>query len=66
MTEHDVDISDKILLTVDEAVVLSGIGENTIRRLLRDPKCTFVLKLGNRYMVKRRKFEEYLEEIDEI
>lgn len=59
--ENVVDINKKINLSIHEANQLFGIGENTIRRLLHEKGCPFLLKIGNRHLVKRREFEKYLQ-----
>lgn len=53
-------IKDKLNLTIKEAVLYSNIGETTIRRLLREKGCPFLLKVGNKNLVKRREFETYI------
>lgn len=55
-----VEIKDKILLTVEEAAAYSHIGENKIRELFRERDCNFVLKKGAFFLIKRKKFEEYI------
>ena len=52
----------KINLTVSEAAEYSNIGINRIEQLLRNPACTFVLHVGNKKLVKRKKFEGFLEQ----
>jgi len=54
-------INNKLNLTIQEASVYSNIGETTIRKLLHESGCPFLLKIGNRQLVKRKEFEEYLE-----
>lgn len=54
-------INQKINLTIQEAVVYSNIGETTIRKLLREKACPFLLKIGNKNLVKRKEFEKYIE-----
>lgn len=54
-------INQKINLTIQEAVVYSNIGETTIRKLLREKACPFLLKIGNKNLVKRKEFERYIE-----
>lgn len=53
-------LNTKLCLTVPEAVTYSGLGRPTIEALLKDPKCNFLLKVGNRRYIKRQLFEEYL------
>lgn len=54
-------INQKINLTIQEAVAYSNIGETTIRKLLREKSCPFLLKIGNKNLVKRKEFEKYIE-----
>lgn len=55
-------IKDKLNLTIKEAVLYSNIGETTIRKLLREKGCPFLLKVGNKNLIKRREFEKYINE----
>lgn len=59
--KEKIKISEKILLTIDEAALLSNIGQNRIADLLRKPSCSFVLYVGRKKLVKRRAFEQFLE-----
>ena len=52
----------KMNLTIKEASVYSNIGINTIRDLLKEKSCPFLLKVKNKQLVKRAEFEKYLEE----
>ena len=51
----------RALLTMDEAASYTGIGVNRLREITRDENCEFVIYVGNRRMIKRKKFEEFLE-----
>ena len=62
----DVEIKDKINLTVKEAAAYSNIGENKIRELLKEPNCDFLLNVGTHILIKREKFENYLNKINVI
>ena len=53
-------IEKKLNLTIREAAEYSNIGINKISEMLRNPMCEFVLYVGNRKLVKRKEFEEYL------
>ena len=53
---------NKINLTISEAAEYSNIGINRIEQMLRNPDCQFVLYVGNKRLVKRKKFEEFLEQ----
>jgi len=55
-----VEIKDKINLTIKEASIYSNIGETTIRKLLSATACPFLLKVGNKQLVKRNEFEKYV------
>ncbi len=56
----EVQIKDKLLLTVDEAAAYSNIGSNRIRELLNERDCDFVLRKGAYTLIKRVKFERYI------
>ena len=56
-----VPIEHKLALTIKEAAEYSNIGQNKIMNLLKSPKCSFVLYVGNKKLVKRKEFEKYLE-----
>lgn len=62
----DVKVSEKILLSITEAAAYSGIGLNKLRELTNDPRCTFVLYVGKRRLIKRKAFEEFVERVLEI
>ena len=59
--EINVPVYNKINLSIKEAAAYSNVGENTIRRLLAERGCPFLLKIGNRQLVKRKEFENFLE-----
>ena len=49
---------EKYLLTIEEAAVYFGIGENRLRELAAlDMKREFTIDNGNRILTKRKKFE---------
>ena len=56
----------KLNLTKQEAAAYSNIGINRIDELLKDPKCSFVLYVGNKKIVKRKEFEQYISNTLEI
>ena len=57
---NEVDVKDKIMLTIKEAAQISNVGENKIRELIERRDCNFTLHIGTKTLVKRKKFEEYL------
>lgn len=56
-----VPIWEKLNLTIEEAAAYSNIGINKIREISNDDNCPFVLWVGNKRLIKRRKFDEYVE-----
>lgn len=62
----EVPIKDKLNLTIEEAAALSGISEKVLRSRIAESNYDFILKNGTKTLIKRRKFEKYLEGIDAI
>ena len=60
MQKYDVPIWEKMTLTIEEAAAYSNIGVNKIREMAGDRKCPFVVNIGNRRLIKRKEFEEYV------
>ena len=62
-----VPIWEKYSLTIEEAAAYFRIGENKIRELVKhNPDERFILWNGNRAQIKRRLFEEYLDELSVV
>ena len=59
--EKIVPIWEKANLTLEEAAAYSGIGINKLRRLSDDENCPFVLWIGSKRLIKRKKLDEYTE-----
>ncbi len=59
-----VPIERKYLLTIQEASEYSEIGEKKIRELIKMPHCPFVLYNGKKALIKREKFEKYIDNIE--
>ena len=57
----EVPIWEKMNLTLEEAAAYSGIGINKIRSISDDENCKFVLWVGNKRLIKRNLFNEYIE-----
>lgn len=57
----EVPIWEKSNLTVEEAAAYTGIGINKIREMSNGDNCPFVLWVDNKRLIKRRKFDEYVE-----
>ena len=56
----------KLNLTIPEAAAYSNIGINRIENMLKQPQCSFVLYVGNKKLVKRKEFEQYISKSLEI
>ena len=57
----EIPIWEKSNLTVEEAAAYSGIGMNKLRDLSDKETCPFVLWVGRKRLIKRRKLDEYIE-----
>ena len=55
-----VNIENKFTLTVKEAAEYFNIGENRIRDMSDQNDCPFVLWIGSKRLIKRKKFEDHL------
>ena len=58
----EIPIWEKSNLTVEEAAAYSGIGINRLDEMTKDASFPFVLWVGNKRLIKRRKFDEYIEQ----
>lgn len=58
----EVPLWEKATLTLEEAAEFSGIGIHKIRELTDAKNCKFILWNGNRRLIKRKKFEEFIDE----
>lgn len=57
---EQVPIYQKLNLTIKEAAEYSNIGINRIAEMISDEDCSFVLFVGRKRLIKREKFEEYI------
>lgn len=65
--EKPVPLWEKYALTIKEASEYFNIGEKKMRSITGDSmEEDFVFTNGNRIMVKRKKFEEYMDKISSI
>lgn len=55
-----VPIYHKLNLTLKEAAEYSNIGINRLNDMVSDPSCTFALFIGTKRLIKRQKFEEFI------
>ena len=66
MDKQTIPVSEKYILTINEASQYFNIGSKKIRRLAEDNIGVFALYNGNRCMIIRKKFEEYLQKATSI
>ena len=61
-----VPIWEKSNLSIEEAASYSGIGRAKLREITDDDRCPFVLWVGNKRLIKRRQFDEYIDKMFSI
>ena len=62
MRNNEIPYWEKYMLTLREAAEYFHIGEKKMRQIVDDNlDANFLLESGNRIMIKRRLFEEYLD-----
>ena len=66
MNNKLVAIWEKVNLTLEEAAIYFGIGQNKLRELTNSDNCPYVIWCGNKRLIKRRLFTEYLEKMYSI
>ena len=59
--ENLVPVWERIAISLEETAAYSGIGVRKLRDMTDKPECNYVIWVGNRIMIKRKKFDEYLE-----
>jgi hypothetical protein len=65
--QHPLPICQKYNLTVAEASVYFCIGEKKLRQVIeQNPAADFVLYNGAKILIKRKKFEEFIDETNSI
>ena len=63
---NELPLNEKYTLSIKEAAAYFGIGIKKMRRLAEEHTDTFGVLSGNRYLVIRTKFEEFLQETSTI
>ncbi|TDP45158.1 excisionase [Aminicella lysinilytica] len=58
--KKDIPIWHKTNLSIEEAIIYTGIGRNKLYELTSKDDCPFVLWVGNKRLVKRVAFDEYV------
>ena len=65
--ENTIPIKDKFCLTIDEAAAYFNIGEKKLRQIVTENlHSDFVMQNGVKYLIKRKRFEIFLDEISAI
>lgn len=60
---EQVPIWNKYMLTINEAVIYFNIGESKLRSMISlEPYAKYILRNGNKVLIKRKMFEEYIDE----
>ena len=60
-------LESKILLTINEASDLFGIGQHRLREIINDDFASkYHLMLGRTIKIKRKQFEEYIEQVEQL
>ena len=66
MNKETVPIYQKQNLTLNEAAEYSNIGINRLDMLIKKPECNFVLHVGNKRLIKRKQFDDFIASVDII
>lgn len=62
MQKSVIPVWKRYILTITEAAEYYHIGENKLRMIADEhPEADFIIMNGNRILIKRQKFEEYLD-----
>ena len=60
--ESKLDLDQKMTLSAEEASLLSGIGINTIYRMMKNPQYNMIIWIGKKRRIKRKVFEKIIDE----
>lgn len=58
--KYEVPLWHKTNLSIEEAVAYTGIGRDKLYEMTSRDNCPFVLWIGNRRLIKRKVFDEYI------
>jgi len=65
--ERQIPFWNQYNLSIEEAAVYFRIGENKLRSLVNENRnADFILWNGNRALIKRKKFEQFIDRLDAI
>lgn len=65
-TNDKINLSDKYVLSIKEASLYFGIGENKLRKILDEYFDDLALQNGVKLMVKRKAFEKFIDRTSSI
>lgn len=57
----DIPVWERSSLTIDQAAVYCGVGKDKLRELTDREDCPFVLWVGSKRLIRRKKLDEYLD-----
>lgn len=57
----EIPVWEKLLLTIEETSIYSNISSDKIRQIIKEQDCDFVLCKGTHKLIKRKKFEKFIE-----
>ena len=64
---NNIPLSEQYTLTIKQASQYFNIGEKKIYKLIRDnPTADYVLMNGSKTLIKRKRFEQYIEDTSSI
>ena len=66
MANQKIPVNEKYMLSINEAAQYYNIGVKKMRRLAEDNLGVFAVYSGNRYLIIRCKFEEFLQKTSSI
>ena len=61
-TDQRIPVWLKSNLTISEAAAYTGIGEGKLREMTLTDGCPFILWIGTKRLIRRKRLEEYLSE----
>ena len=65
--ENEIPIWEKYALTIREASLYFRIGENKLRQIVEENiSSDFIIKIGNRTLIKRKLFEDFIDQNKEL
>ena len=57
----EIPVWERSSLTIDQAAVYCGVGKDKLRELTDREDCPFVLWVGSKRLIRRKKLDEYLD-----